>query len=145
MRTHCKRGHPLTRENVYNPDVPGKRHCRVCRLAKQREYALKKHYGISAAQYDEMLAFQGGRCAICGEKEPGGHGRFFCVDHDHATGDVRGLLCQPCNVKLAAIEDPDFRRQAKMYLECRAALRRRDLVVSVMPSMEEMRAPRPPL
>ncbi|MFD1044363.1 endonuclease VII domain-containing protein [Kibdelosporangium lantanae] len=52
-------------------------------------------YGITAGQYDELYALQGGVCAIC--RRATGRGKRLAVDHDHATGEVRGLLCKPCN------------------------------------------------
>lgn len=80
------------------------------RTAEQsRRYNLKTMYGIAHGHYDTMLAAQGGRCALCGSADCGrtagkwsaGH---FMVDHDHATGRVRGLLCHKCNVRVGAYE-----------------------------------------
>jgi hypothetical protein len=78
----------------------------------RRKYKLQE-YGITPAQYDELFAEQGGRCAICGtEKMPWepsvgvkGRGAFLTVDHDHVTGSVRGLLCANCNVGLGQFRD----------------------------------------
>ncbi|ADP81758.1 endonuclease VII domain-containing protein [Pseudofrankia inefficax] len=56
-------------------------------------------YGLRSEQVDALIADQGGRCAICREK-PAEH-----VDHDHATGEVRGLLCFTCNVGLGQLRD----------------------------------------
>lgn len=88
-------------------------------LRKQREYnsqnsrlrhawRLKNVYGISLEDYDRMLESQGGGCAICGGppgKGRGGPLNFFCVDHDHQTGRVRGLLCVDHNTGLGRFED----------------------------------------
>lgn len=71
---------------------------------------LRRKYGITVQEYEEMLAGQNGRCASCGSTEPG-NGRsgeprqFFSVDHDHVTGKIRGLLCQPCNLALGFADD----------------------------------------
>jgi len=48
----------------------------------------------------EMLTKQGGKCAVCGEGNTDikGNPSHLCVDHDHATGGVRGLLCKHCNI-----------------------------------------------
>lgn len=78
-----------------------------------RRSELKRRFGITPEQYDEMLAEQEGVCAICG-KEQGG--RTLAVDHDHSTGEVRGLLCTTCNVHLAWLEDADWRSRAEAYL-----------------------------
>lgn len=87
-----------------------------------RALRLKKAYGITAEDYDLMLAVQGGGCAVCGKrhgfitrrKTKGRH----AVDHCHATGRVRGLLCSGCNGLLAKAGDrPELLRAAADYLE----------------------------
>lgn len=66
---------------------------------------LKSEYGLTPQQYAEMLARQGDRCAICrAEKAGGGFGSWH-VDHDHNTGEVRGLLCNRCNMGLGLFRD----------------------------------------
>jgi hypothetical protein len=80
-----------------------------------------KRFGITATQYKQLLADQGGVCAICGSADPKGRGRF-AVDHDHAaeaSGElvVRGLLCSPCNLGLGYFyDDPEKLRAAARYL-----------------------------
>jgi hypothetical protein len=73
-------------------------------LARDREWKRKKRfenvYGISLADYDVMLARQRGLCAICKQS-----GQTLCVDHCHATGKVRGLLCSKCNSALGFCDD----------------------------------------
>jgi hypothetical protein len=68
---------------------------------KRKEYGLKE-YGLTVAEYDEMFRKQNGVCAIC---KSGNKGRRLCVDHDHKTGRVRGLLCNPCNWALGHMRD----------------------------------------
>jgi Recombination endonuclease VII len=62
---------------------------------------VQNTYGISRADYEALLAFQKGRCYICHQKP---RGRRLAVDHDHVTGQVRGLLCANdewgCNMSL---------------------------------------------
>lgn len=78
---------------------------------------LQRNYGISLADYDEMLEAQDGGCAICG-KSPEANGRRLGVDHNHATGEVRGLLCSACNTGLGLFQDsPACLRRAISYLE----------------------------
>lgn len=66
---------------------------------------LLQKYGITVEDYDRMLEEQGGRCAVCGRTEPGGRSKLFFPVHDHRTGSVRGLLCQPCNSGLGLFGD----------------------------------------
>lgn len=62
----------------------------------QRRYALKRIYGITEEQYNELLQKQGGCCAVC--RRPAEHfHRRLAVDHDHKTLRIRGLLCLNCN------------------------------------------------
>jgi hypothetical protein len=65
-----------------------------------RETNYRLRYGITVADYDDMFKIQGGKCAICKSPSARGKGRFH-VDHDHATGKIRGLLCHTCNTSLA--------------------------------------------
>lgn len=67
--------------------------------ASRRVGKLRGRYRMTVEQYEALLASQQGRCATC-LKPPGG--RLLAVDHDHATGLVRGLLCVFCNSKLVA-------------------------------------------
>ncbi len=68
---------------------------------RDRARALKQNYGLTVEDYNERLTAQGGVCAICGKTEKG----YLRVDHDHATGRVRGLLCNYCNVALGQVQD----------------------------------------
>ncbi len=78
----------------------------------EREYHLRRRYGIGQADFDEMLAAQGGVCAICGAADP------QHVDHDHRDGHVRGILCFNCNGGLGQFRDnPVFLAQAITYLK----------------------------
>ena len=64
--------------------------CKACASRAAHAGHVKKTYGITGALYDRLLRFQGGRCYIC-QRRPGK--RRLAVDHDHKTGEVRGLLC----------------------------------------------------
>ena len=81
--------------------------CRACEYPPgyHREKLYKKRYGISIAEYDTKLNAQNGRCAVCGSKDPGRNKDHFCVDHNHTTGQVRGLLCSDCNAALGLLQD----------------------------------------
>lgn len=84
---------------------------------KERERAghLKRKFGISLEDYDRLLADQDGGCAICGN--PPRHDISLHVDHDHATGRTRGLLCFRCNNALGDFaDDPDMLIRGASYL-----------------------------
>lgn len=68
-----------------------------------REGHLRRTFGITLDDYDEMLDAQGGACAIC--RRPPAEGKSLHVDHDHATGVVRGLLCFTCNGALGMLSE----------------------------------------
>lgn len=81
---------------------------RVTELRRRRQ----QRYGLTPEQYEEMYDEQHGRCAICGERLA-----VLCVDHDHATGAIRGLLCSPCNLAVGFLrDDPARARAAALYL-----------------------------
>ena len=65
--------------------------------------ALKYLYGLTLEQYDQMFEDQGGVCKTCSKVNV--EGEKLCVDHDHKTGKVRGLLCYKCNFLLGRIEN----------------------------------------
>ena len=65
---------------------------------------IRKKYGITKEQYDNLLQQQGNGCAICGRKEEP-DGRKLSIDHDHNTGEVRGILCNNCNNGLGSFGD----------------------------------------
>ena len=63
-------------------------------MSKSRAYHLKRWFGITEAQYSKLLKEQNGVCFVC-QTLP--RGRRLAVDHDHKTGEIRGLLCYYCN------------------------------------------------
>jgi hypothetical protein len=85
---------------------------------------LQRFYGITVEEYDILLEAQGGVCAIC-RKPPtmvirGDTVARLAVDHDHASGRVRGLLCGSCNQMLGSVDD-DPERLAAAIAYLRAA------------------------
>jgi len=90
---------------------------------RERAGYLKRKYGITLEQYDELLAEQGGGCGICGRLPR--DDISLHVDHDHLTGAIRGLLCFRCNNALGDFED-DYERlsAAVRYLRPPSALDR---------------------
>lgn len=69
----------------------------------QRRNNLKRNYGITVEQYEEMYKKQNGLCAVCGNEEV--QRQVLSVDHDHNTNKVRGLLCHKCNRALGLLQD----------------------------------------
>lgn len=83
--------------------------------AYQRKHHLKKKYGISVEDYNRTLLQQGGGCAVCGAMATDSLGRKLSVDHNHATGKARGLLCSRCNRAVADLRED--RKIAKRMVE----------------------------
>jgi hypothetical protein len=79
-------------------------------LSRRSRYRLKL-YGLTMEQYAALEASHAGRCAICGRDEK------LVIDHCHATGKVRGLLCQRCNKAIGLfLEDCSSMEAAVRYL-----------------------------
>ena len=98
---------------------------------RMRDQRLRREYGITQKQYERMLEDQGGVCKSCGQPEKrkyygpkrerrGAEGRpmLLHIDHDHKTGDVRGLLCHACNTALGQMEEsPERIKKLLLYAE----------------------------
>lgn len=89
---------------------------------KRKQYQRASRYGLTQEAYDSMLAGQCGKCAICGNNAGANErGGDLYVDHDHASGVVRGLLCRSCNVLLGhAKDDVTILARAIEYLASKA-------------------------
>jgi len=80
-------------------------------------YNLKKNYGISEAEYLNLLRGQNGVCKMCKQNSHLKSGRL-AVDHCHKTGKIRGLLCTKCNTGIGMFEDNvELLKAAIKYLE----------------------------
>ncbi len=75
--------------------------CKACRISEHREKTL----GVTDKDYWDMYTKQKGRCGICHRRIYSKRYKNFCVDHDHATGRIRGLLCHNCNRALGMLRD----------------------------------------
>lgn len=74
-----------------------------------------KPYGLTLQDYENLYVAQGGLCAICSRPETkklAGKLLRLCVDHNHTTGKVRGLLCSRCNVAIGLLNDDLLMLQA---------------------------------
>lgn len=80
---------------------------------RNNQYYRTAHwYGITKEFALELHNKQDGKCAICGKRE-----KRLCIDHDHVTGKVRGLLCHGCNLGIGNLQDnPEILTKAAKYL-----------------------------
>lgn len=141
----CRVAHHRERTRLYNREVRGnrdkatllscedcgsgieqhrvggvRRFCETCRERRRRAYLarayrrhnLKKSYGLTESGHAELVATHGGRCDICSEADV-----RLVIDHDHASGMLRGVLCSNCNTALGLLrDDPQRIRAALDYL-----------------------------
>ena len=126
-KEHCTRGHLLseTRKRYLNGDS----YCSLCKKIRTAQERAKfperakiygrrhniRRYGIEPATYDQLLNEQEGKCKIC-SRFPSN--RSLHIDHDHKTGEVRGLLCHGCNTALGLLgEDVTIVEKVLAYLK----------------------------
>ena len=97
--------------------------CLNCRRKNQREIrkkpldymtTIKRKYGLLEQQYIKIISEQHEKCAICGNLP---NGKRLGIDHNHKTGEVRGLLCDDCNYGLGRFkDDPLLLKKAILYI-----------------------------
>jgi len=125
----CGRGHPRSAANV---NVDG--HCRACLREKDRArrrtpegqraqgvLQRRKRYGIEPADFDTLVLAAQGRCTICGLRDENTPDTGLVLDHEHAAGRARDLICGTCNTALGYVErgdiNPAWLECARQYLE----------------------------
>jgi len=108
------------------PKRRSEKHCATCHRAISKAAARRAHdrylrrtYGITVTEYEQILHLQDGTCYIC--RRATGKTRRLSVDHDHKKGNgrhsIRGLLCRPCNNFLGHFRDnPEIFARAIDYL-----------------------------
>lgn len=89
---------------------------------RARIRSLQLNFNLSVGEYEAILRKQEGKCALCGFIPSGQDtfrkGKSLAVDHDHITGQVRGLLCDLCNRGIGQLhDDPELLRKAADYVE----------------------------
>jgi len=85
------------------------------RRKQARARQVERTYDITEADNHELFLFQGGRCWLC--RKATGATKSLAVDHDHATNEVRGRLCGPCNQFIGKLgDDPESARRLVAYL-----------------------------
>jgi hypothetical protein len=91
--------------------------------AYRRAYLIMAKYGITPDEFTLQMERQGWRCAICRklfvmDKEKYNGPEYPHVDHDHLTGEVRGILCSSCNQGIGKLQDDvEILKRAAKYLE----------------------------
>lgn len=129
----CKTDKPLELYNKHAKETDGlQRLCRDCQKKSSKKYLstekgaittrqahLKRKYNINIQTYKELLLSQDNKCKICGvSSNPDSRANYLVVDHNHTTGDIRGLLCTKCNALLGlALDREDILERAKQYLK----------------------------
>lgn len=138
-KRHCKKCDCARKKRQYRDDPQRHRDRKVAEYWANREkkkeqrhrlYWMRqptygsqsfRKYGMTVGEYDTMFAAQAGKCAICRQPETAtrlGKVRKLCVDHDHETGRIRGLLCSDCNFGIGMLkENPQILEAAAKYLE----------------------------
>ena len=108
------------RETERNTRRRARRHSSSITRRSERRSMLKKNYGLTLEEYDQMFEQQQGVCAICHTRETARNQygpQHLSVDHDHDTGEIRGLLCDQCNKGIGCFTDsPILLAEAIRYL-----------------------------
>lgn len=114
----CKQIKPATEFYLSNTNANGLHGwCKSCSDRRAVENGRKRLFGVSPEAFAAMLKAQGGCCAICKSPEDQSK-KAFCIDHDHQTGAVRGILCTQCNSLLGMAKDKiSTLHEAIHYLE----------------------------
>jgi len=129
----CRSELPLARFNKNRSTKDGlQNQCSDCLKESRRKWReanpdrhrarhVKNRYGIGQVEYDEMVAEAAGLCPVCHEPPPSPL-KALDLDHDHATGAIRGLLCRGCNLALGGARDnPQILRDLADYVEAHRA------------------------
>jgi len=92
---------------------------KIARKKTLRKYNIKKSYGITELEYDNLLKSQDNKCAICkSDDNKRKNSNYFFIDHNHDTGKVRGLLCDKCNKLLgSSFDNINILKKAIEYLK----------------------------
>lgn len=107
MRADSRGGRPTRCKSCGNASVRAWHAANPGQHTKfKRKYILRTKYGMTIEAHTAMLQLQFYKCAACGDKlTPEGKMKDPVVDHDHATGAVRGILCRQCNLTLGRAKD----------------------------------------
>jgi len=119
-RSTCRKCRALATKKSMNRNRRAVEHHRKVSAERGFRYNVQR-YGISFEDYMGMLHVQKNLCAICHRPDPSG--RRLCIDHNHETKEVRGLLCCVCNTAISLLEmDSSWPIKAKEYLNRKSLL-----------------------
>lgn len=129
----CKTDKALELFNKHAKERDGlQRLCRDCQKESSKKYLstdkgatttrqahLRRKYSMDLQAYEELLLSQGNKCKICGVgSNSDSRANYLVIDHNHTTGEIRGLLCTKCNALLGLAQDrEDILEEAKQYLQ----------------------------
>lgn len=126
----CKETKPFEafHKNKTEKDGRGTRCSNCVKLHRKNNYSkykaykrathLRSVYGLTVEKYEEMFSKQNGKCKICNGISTDPRKNALCVDHNHTTGEIRGLLCDTCNRALGMLKDNvNIIKNAVSYLE----------------------------
>ena len=100
---------------IYEPKSNRQRFCDKCGSSQRKKSNLVR-YGITHDQFEKAFIEQDGCCHLCGkEGDESSKVNKLCVDHDHNTGEFRGLLCRGCNMAMAFVDDSEWLSRAFRY------------------------------
>lgn len=121
LATVRDRAKAASRGNEESVRLAAKRHYKnnVALVNKRsKSNRLLRHLGITLEDYELLMSAHDGKCDICGTTEPGGAHGTFNLDHCHATGVLRGVLCRRCNTSIGQFEDRvDLLQAAIEYIQ----------------------------
>lgn len=122
-KKHKKKANACSREYYHkNKEVEKekRREFRRKNPEKMKDQDLRKNYGLSLDKYNKIFSIQKGCCVICG-KHQSELNRALCVDHNHITNSIRGLLCPKCNVGIGMLcvdeNETELLKQAIKYIK----------------------------
>ena len=120
LQNYCRPCRNRTARDMLTPEQKARKKANSKRFALVQDRKIKRRgyrYNLSPEEFNELLQEQQGLCAICLKSETYEH-RTLCVDHEHQSGIVRGLLCSRCNKALGGFFDsPELLRAAIKYVE----------------------------
>ena len=97
------------------------------RNEKKRQYVRRRRYGITNEEFQMMILLREGKCDLC-HKLPQGSRKTLFIDHDHITNEIRGLLCNECNLGLSYLgDDNDIPNRVQQYFN-------KNLRMTILPS-----------